>query len=197
MPGIQRIASLGLVVAFVVGAAVLLAMVLSRCVVLRDQLVLDRSRPYVHRSTFLRRVFNPIMLFLASRDRTPGGRTIAVLDVPGRRSGKSRRVPMDPPFEYEGERYLVSPSGDTHWARNLRTAGEADLRLDGRVEHIRAFELEGPERDAIVTAYAAGLTCDCRIGMAKLPDPADHPTFRIEPHSHSGFGREIAPTTRR
>jgi deazaflavin-dependent oxidoreductase (nitroreductase family) len=148
---------------------------------LRDQLVLDRSRPYIHRSTFLRRVINPIMLLMASRKPTPGRRSIAVLVVPGRRTGKPRAVPMDPPFQYEGRRYLVSPSGDTHWARNLRAAGEADLRLDGRVEHIRAVELEGADRDTIVTAYAAGLTCNCRIGMAKLPDPADHPTFHIEP----------------
>ena len=197
MCGIRRNASVALGVAFVAGVAVLLAMVLSRRVVLRDRLVLDRSRPFIHRNTFLRRVVNPIMLLLASRDRTPGGRTIAVLVVPGRQSGKPRRLPMDPPFEYEGERYLVSPSGDTHWARNLRVAGEADLRLDGRVEHIRTFELEGPERDAIVTAYAAGLTCDCRIGMAKLPNPADHPTFRIEPYGQSGSGPEMARTTRR
>jgi deazaflavin-dependent oxidoreductase (nitroreductase family) len=197
MSGIRRLASVALVVAFVAGVVVLLAMVLSRRVVLRDQLVLDRSRPYIHRNTFLRRVVNPIMLLLASRDRTPGGRTIAVLVVPGRRSGKPRRVPMDPPFEHGGQRYLVSPSGDTHWARNLRAAGEAELCLDGRAERIRVVELEGSERDAIVTAYAAGLTCDCRIGMAKLPDPSDHPTFRIEPYGQSGPGPERARTTRR
>jgi deazaflavin-dependent oxidoreductase (nitroreductase family) len=181
MSGIQRIVPVGLVVAFVAGVAVTSAMAVRRRVVLRDQLVLDRSRPYIHRSTFHRRVVNPIMLRMASRNRTPGGRAIAVLVVPGRQSGKPRRVPMDPPFEHEGRRYLVSPSGDTHWARNLRAAGEAELRLDGRVEHIRAVELEGAERDAIVTAYAAGLTCTCRIGMVKLPEPADHPTFRVEP----------------
>jgi deazaflavin-dependent oxidoreductase (nitroreductase family) len=187
MSGIQRvvpvapIVPVALIVAFVAVVTVLSAFVARGGFELRDRLVLDRPRPYIHRSAFLRRVVNPIMLFLASRDWTPGGRAIAVLVVPGRRSGKPRLVPMDPPFEHEGQRYLVSPSGDTYWARNLRASGEADLRLDGRVQHIRAFELEGAERDSIVTAYAAGLTCDCRIGMAKLPNPADHPTFRIEP----------------
>ena len=181
MSGIQRTVPVALVVTTVAGLAVLSAIVARGGVELRDRLVLDRPRPYIHRSALLRRVVNPIVLFLASRGRTPGGRTIAVLVVPGRRSGKPRQVPMDPPFEYQGRRYLVSPSGDTYWVRNLRAAGEADLRLDGRAQHIRALELEGAERDEIVTAYAAGLTCDCRIGMAKLPDPADHPTFRIEP----------------
>ena len=53
---------------------------------------------------------------------------------------------MDPPFEHQGERYLVSPLGDTHWARNLRASGEAELRLDGKRERIRVIELEGAER---------------------------------------------------
>jgi deazaflavin-dependent oxidoreductase (nitroreductase family) len=186
MPGNRRSVSIAFVVALVAGLALLAAVAAARRVEFRDRLVLDRSRPYIHRSTILRRIVSPLVLFLVSRGRTPRGRAIAVLVVSGRRSGKPRRVPMDPPFEHEGRRYLVSPSGDTYWARNLRAAGEAELRLNGRVERIRAVEIAGPEREAIVTAYAAGLTCDCRIGMAKLPDPADHPTFLTEPLEAEG-----------
>ena len=169
MSGIRPVT---MVVAIASGVVLLSAIVAWRRVVLRDRLVLDRSRPYIHQSVVIRRLMNPINVTL---DRK------TVLVVRGRRSGKPRRVPMDPPFEHEGRRYLVSPNGDTNWARNLRAAGEAELRLDGHQKRIRALELEGPERDAIVTAYAAGLTCHCRVAMAKLPHPADHPAFRIEP----------------
>jgi hypothetical protein len=103
------------------------------------------------------------------------------LMVRGRKSGKLLKVPMDPPFAWRGTRYLVSPRGETHWARNLRAAGEADLRTHGRVEHIRVVEITGHERDEVVTTYASTITCNCRLGMEMLPDPADHPVFRIEP----------------
>lgn len=84
-------------------------------------------------------------------------------------------MPMDPPFAWNGTRYLVSPRGETHWARNLRAAGEADLRSRGRREHIRVVEVDGEERDAVVTAYANTITCHCLTHMNQMPDPADHP----------------------
>ncbi len=130
-----------------------------------------RRRPYVRPSALLSRVLNPIAVAL-------GGRTVLV--VRGRRTGKPIQVPMDPPFEWEGNRYLVSPRGETHWARNLRAAGEADLRIGHGVEHIRVVELTGPEHDAVVARYASTITCNCRRSMELIPDPADHPAFRIE-----------------
>jgi hypothetical protein len=53
--------------------------------------------------------------------------------------------------------------------------------MHGRVEHIRVVEITGQERDEVVTTYASTITCNCRLGMEMLPDPADHPVFRIEP----------------
>ncbi len=131
-----------------------------------------RPRPYVRPSALLRRVFNPIAIAVG---RKP------VLVVRGRRTGKSLQVPMDPPFEWHGTRYLVSPRGETHWVRNLRAAGEADLRTRRRLEHIHVVELDGTERDAVVKTYADTITCNCRRSMEMLPDPADHPVFRIQP----------------
>jgi deazaflavin-dependent oxidoreductase (nitroreductase family) len=117
-------------------------------------------------------VFNPLVVRL---------RLSPTLIVRGRRSGKQRSVPFDGPFEYEGRRYLVSPMGDSYWARNLRAAGEAELRIRRQREQIRVVEMQDPERSAIVKAYAASLTCNCRTYMARLPNPADHPVFRIDP----------------
>jgi hypothetical protein len=130
-----------------------------------------RSRPYVRPSALLLKVVNPITVALGQK---------TVLQVRGRTSGKLIKVPMDPPFEWSGTRYLVSPRGETHWVRNLRAAGEADLRTRRGTEHLRVVELDGPERDAVVMAYASTITCNCRTSMELLPDPADHPVFRIE-----------------
>jgi hypothetical protein len=131
-----------------------------------------RPTRYVRPGAFLSRVANPIMLALGRK---------SVLLVRGRKSGKLLKVPMDPPFEWNGTRYLVSPRGETHWARNLRAAGEADLRTHGHLEHIRVVEIAGQEHDEVVATYASTITCNCRRGMELLPDPADHPVFRIEP----------------
>jgi hypothetical protein len=130
------------------------------------------SKHFVHHGAVMRRVFNPVMVRL--------GRA-TVLFVCGRKTGRMLAVPMDPPFEWEGVRYLVSPLGETHWARNLRAAGHAELRVRGRREPFRAVELHGQEHDDILAAYARTITCGCQTYLAKLPDPADHPVFRIEP----------------
>ena len=131
-----------------------------------------RPRAYVRPGAFLSKVANPIAVALGRK---------TVLVVRGRKSGKVLKVPMDPPFEWNGTRYLVSPRGETHWARNLRAAGEADLRTRRGLEHLRVVEIDGPERDAVVKTYASTITCNCRRSMQMLPDPADHPVFRIEP----------------
>lgn len=131
----------------------------------------DRARPYVRPRAFMSRIVNPITVALGRK---------TVLIVRGRRSGKLIDVPMDPPFEWHGARYLVSPRGETHWARNLRAAGEAELRTRRGFEHLRVVEIDGAERDAVVQTYANTITCNCRRSMALLPNPADHPVFRIE-----------------
>lgn len=131
----------------------------------------DRPARYVRPGAFLRKIANPIALAL-------GRKTILV--VRGRKTGKLLKVPMDPPFEWNGSRYLVSPRGETHWARNLRAAGEADLRTRRVLEHVRVVELQGTERDAVVKTYANTITCNCRRSMELLPDPGDHPVFRLE-----------------
>lgn len=136
-----------------------------------------RPGRYVHHGALLRRVFNPIAVLLGWD---------AVLFVRGRKTGQRLAVPMDPPFQWEGWRYLVSPLGDTHWARNLRAAGEGELRIRRHLERFRAVELHAAERDAIVAAYASTITCGCKTYLEQLPDPADHPVFRIEPMGVSG-----------
>jgi deazaflavin-dependent oxidoreductase (nitroreductase family) len=127
-------------------------------------------RPYVRSSFLISHVVNPITVRL-------GGSTLVVR---GRRSGRPIRTPV-PPFDLAGSRYLVSGGGETHWVRNLRAAGEGELRRGGRIEKFRGVEVGGDERDRVVAAYRDRMGRRAAQYFTALPDPADHPVFRIEP----------------
>jgi hypothetical protein len=117
---------------------------------------------------FVRNIFNP----LAMKFGIGGSKALAVR---GRRSGQVYRVPVIV-LDHEGVRYLVSPRGETHWVRNLRVAGEADVGS----EHVRATEVPVAERGPILDAYRKLAGRAVTSHFEALPDPADHPVFRIQ-----------------
>ena len=129
------------------------------------------GRPaYVRSGMVMRYLVNPITVWL-------GGPTLVVR---GRRTGRPIRTPV-PPISLDGERYLVVGGGETHWVRNLRAAGEGELRRGRKREPFRAQEMTGDERDRVVAAYRARLGRRAQAFFLALPNPADHPVFRIEP----------------
>jgi len=130
----------------------------------------SNPRPYIRSGFLMSRVINPITLAV-------GGPTLIVR---GRRSGRPIRTPV-PPFPFEGARYLVSGGGETHWVRNLRAAGQGELRRGRTRETFQAVEVQGDEQRRVVTAYRERMGWRAREFFAALPDPADHPVFRIEP----------------
>ena len=75
-----------------------------------------------------------------------------VLAVRGRTSGQWRTTPVNP-LTLEGKRYLVSPRGQSQWVRNLRVAGEGELRLGTRAERFTATEVPDQDKPAILRAY--------------------------------------------
>ena len=103
-----------------------------------------------------------------------------ILEVRGRRSGKLYRTPINLP-EVNGVRYLVSPRGETNWSRNLRAVGECGLTIKGQRQRYRATELDPAERGPIIAAYLAKWGNQTRQQFEQLPDPLDHPTFRLDP----------------
>ena len=119
----------------------------------------------------IRRVNRPIWLRVGMA---------AVLEVPGRRSGRSREVTLIP-WEVDGTSYLMSQYGVTGWVRNLRAAGRGRLRRRKRTEAFRAVEVEGSERDRVIGEFARRTPGPFRRDFDRRPDPADHPTFRMEP----------------
>ena len=104
------------------------------------------------------------------------------LSVPGRRSGQAETVPVIP-VDHEGARYVVSTRGESDWVRNVRAAGVVELGRPGKGERYNAIEVPVEERAPIIELYRAKAGRTVEAYWKKLPEPADHPTFRLEPSS--------------
>jgi len=134
-------------------------------------LPITRPAPFIPTPRIANRLISPLIMRLG---------VATTLVVEGRTSGRARSVPVAP-IEVAGQRYLVAYPGLSHWARNLRAVGRGELRRRGAVEAFVAFEVDGAERDRVVDAYRAAAPGYVRKVFEKIPAPADHPTFRIEP----------------
>jgi deazaflavin-dependent oxidoreductase (nitroreductase family) len=143
---------------------------------------------YQQPGTITRRVMNPLVAFLTRRGLPLAGS--AVLGVRGRTSGEVRTTPVNP-LTVDGRRYLVSPRGHTQWVRNIRVAGEAELRVGRRTERIRVTELADDAKVPVLRAYLRAWAWEVGaffdgVGAdstdAELAAIADrHPVFVVEP----------------
>ncbi len=141
------------------------------------------SRPaYVPSGFVMRRIVNPLTVLL-------GG---PALVIRGRRSGRLITTPV-PVFPFEGARYLVAGGGETHWVRNLRAAGEGELRRGRRRERFRAVELSGAARDRVVVAYRERMGRRAQPFFKALPEASQHPVFRIDEAGEFRGGATSAP----
>lgn len=75
-----------------------------------------------------------------------------VLSVRGRVSGEWRSNPVNP-LSVGGHRYLVAPRGNTQWVRNLRAAGDGELRSGRKVERFTAVEVPDERKPEILREY--------------------------------------------
>jgi deazaflavin-dependent oxidoreductase (nitroreductase family) len=113
-----------------------------------------------------------------------------VLEVRGRSSGQLRRTPVNL-LEYQGERYLVAPRGETQWARNLRASPEGRLLVGRRSESFSAVELADEEKAPVLRAYLKRWKFEVGVFFDGVgPDSSEqellaaapkHPVFRILP----------------
>jgi deazaflavin-dependent oxidoreductase (nitroreductase family) len=127
---------------------------------------------YLPPGLFIRRIANPLASLFGAA---------TTLAVRGRRSGEWKTVPVNV-LEVDGSRYLMAVRGETEWVRNLRATGEGELRRRGKAEPFQATEVVDPdERTRLVRAYLDRWGRQVKSIFDKLPDPADHPVFRIEP----------------
>ena len=87
------------------------------------------------------RYSNPITRTLL-RAGLPMGPNV-LMTIRGRTSGEPRTAPVAV-AEIDGRRYVIGAYGEVNWVRNLRAAGEAEIRIHGGMEHVHATELDQP-----------------------------------------------------
>ena len=112
-----------------------------------------------------------------------------VLDVRGRRSGRTIRVPLVI-VRWKGGWYLASMLGDdANWVRNVRAAGGEATLLHGRRREVRLIEVPAERRAPILKRYllfAFGARPHMPVRWnAPLAEfeaiAAHHPVFRVDP----------------
>ena len=138
-----------------------------------------------HKPSTLTRWMNRTLSWVASLGLTPSD-TVAI-KVRGRKSGKLRANVVTT-VDVDGQRYLVSPRGNSEWVRNARAAGgEASLK-HGRSKPVRLVEVPDAQRAPIIRSYLKKMPGMVRreFGVeAEAPDAdieriaPDHPVFRI------------------
>jgi deazaflavin-dependent oxidoreductase (nitroreductase family) len=112
------------------------------------------------------------------------------LRVRGRKSGKPRSVVVNL-LTVDGVDYLVSPRGNTQWARNVRAAGEIELGPRWRGERARVSEVDDAAKPELlkrylakwywqVKGYVAGLTPDSTDEQFDAAAPSI-PVFALTP----------------
>src|SRR3954471_18045032 len=99
---------------------------------------------------FTRNVFNPTVAVLHRLGISlQGSQTLAVR---GRKSGEVRTNPVNP-FELDGKTYLLAPRGTTQGVRNMRAAGEGELRSGRKVRRFHATEVPDSEKLPLMRLY--------------------------------------------
>ena len=76
------------------------------------------------------------------------------LRVRGRKSGKQRGVVINL-LTVDGVDYLVSPRGNTQWARNVRAAGVVEMGPSWRSERLRVSEVDDAAKPEVLRRYLA------------------------------------------
>ena len=95
------------------------------------------------------------------------------LRVRGRKSGKQRGVVVNL-LTVDGVDYVVSPRGDTQWARNVRAAGVVEMGPRWRSKRTRVSELDDAAKPALLQRYLARWYWQVKGYVAGLtPDSSD------------------------
>jgi hypothetical protein len=117
------------------------------------------------------------------------------LRVRGRKSGKQRGVVINL-LTVDGVDYLVSPRGNTQWARNVRAAGVVEMGPRWRSERLRVTEVDDAAKPEVlrrylarwywqVKGYVAGLTSESSDEQLRAAAPTI-PVFVLAAGNTSG-----------
>ena len=146
---------------------------------------------YTEPGWFTRNVFNRAVGWLTRRGVSVWGSR--VLEVPGRRTGEPRRVPVNL-LTLDGREYLVSPRGNGQWVRNVRANdGKLDLLLGKKRSHWVATEITDGDKVPILRAYLKRWKAEVGVFFdGTSADSSDDELLRIAP-KHPVFSLTDAP----
>jgi deazaflavin-dependent oxidoreductase (nitroreductase family) len=129
---------------------------------------------------FTRNVFNPTIAGLTRLGVSVWGSR--VLEVPGRKTGEPRRVPVNL-LTIDGREYLVSPRGNGQWVRNVRANdGRLDLLLGRKRTQWVATEIADADKVPILRAYLKRWKAEVGVFFDGTgPDSSDEELAAIAP----------------
>ncbi|MFS0896168.1 nitroreductase/quinone reductase family protein [Mycolicibacterium litorale] len=96
------------------------------------------------------KAFNQVIRWLAEAGVSIAG--TCALRVRGRKTGQPRTVVVNL-MSVDGRRYLVSPRGNTQWARNARAAGEVQTGPRWGRRTVRIAEVADADKPALLKRY--------------------------------------------
>lgn len=132
---------------------------------------------------FTAHVVNPLLKGLHRLGiSVQGSQTLALR---GRKSGEMRTNPVNP-FEIDGKTYLLAPRGNTQWVRNMRAAGEGELRSGRKVRHFHATEVPDSEKFPLMRLYMDKWSWEVKGFLGIDADASDEEIERILP-DHPAF----------
>jgi deazaflavin-dependent oxidoreductase (nitroreductase family) len=99
------------------------------------------------------------------------------LRVRGRKTGQVRSVVINV-LTVDDVDYLVSPRGNTQWARNVRAAGMVDMGPSWRRRSLRATELEDAAKPELLKRYLDRWYWEVKGHIAGLTPESDAEQLR-------------------
>jgi deazaflavin-dependent oxidoreductase (nitroreductase family) len=130
---------------------------------------MENNKKYLRPPFILAKIINPLIIKL---------NLVPILTVKGRKSGNWIKTPVTP-LEYKGDTYLYAPRGETQWVRNLRKNNKGKLTVKGKTRNFTATEISGNFQKEVVAEYQRKVPA-IKNQFMSLPDPKDHPTFKLQ-----------------
>jgi hypothetical protein len=153
---------------------------------------MSEKAPEFLRPSAVERIFGRIVVALVRAGIVRGH--FQVLEVRGRKSGRTLALPVDP-IELGEKRYLVCARGNANWVRNARSAGEVVLVGAGQRRRYTVREIPPDLRPPVLKAYLDRFAAEVqRFFPVPKGSPVDafaelapsYPVFLLEPVAGDG-----------
>jgi hypothetical protein len=122
------------------------------------------------------RAANAVIRWLADMGISIAG--TRALRVRGRKTGKQRGVVINL-LTVDGVDYLVSPRGNTQWARNVRAAGVVEMGPRWRGQRTQVTELDDAAKPEVLRRYLARWYWQVKGYVAGLTPQSSDEQFRV------------------